>query len=73
MFWYLKAVDQGDANAQVILGLMYDYGAGVVEDDVQAVFLMLLREFSIVQHARCLGHRIILIWTIFLGLIVSES
>ena len=29
--------EQGDAGAQVLLGMMYDTGAGVPEDDTEAV------------------------------------
>ena len=35
--WYRKAADQGDARAQNTLGLMYDKGQGVPQDDVEAV------------------------------------
>ena len=30
--WYRKAADQGDANAQYNLGIMYDNGQGVPQD-----------------------------------------
>ena len=30
--------EQGDSYAQYKLGLMYDYGEGVIEDDTQAVY-----------------------------------
>ena len=30
--------EQGDSYAQFNLGLMYDYGLGVIEDDTQAVY-----------------------------------
>ena len=30
--------EQGDSYAQYNLGLMYDYGLGVIEDDTQAVY-----------------------------------
>ena len=30
--------EQGDSYAQYNLGLMYDYGEGVIEDDTQAVY-----------------------------------
>ena len=36
MQWYRKAADQGNANAQSILGVMYANGRGVTKDDVQA-------------------------------------
>ena len=29
--------EQGDAEAQISLGIMYDYGRGVPEDDTEAV------------------------------------
>ena len=32
-----KAAEQGHADAQYNLGLMYDYGGGVPEDDAEAV------------------------------------
>ena len=31
--------EQGDSYAQYNLGLMYDYGEGVIEDDTQAIYL----------------------------------
>jgi TPR repeat protein len=34
--WYRKAADQGDADAQRNLGLMYATGRGVARDDVEA-------------------------------------
>jgi TPR repeat protein len=34
--WYHKAAEQGNANAQFILGVMYEAGTGVPEDYVQA-------------------------------------
>ena len=34
--WYSLAAKQGDAEAQYNLGLMYDFGEGVLEDDVLA-------------------------------------
>ena len=34
--WYRKAAELGNAKAMVGLGLMYDYGDGVIEDDVEA-------------------------------------
>lgn len=34
--WYRKAAEQGDAQAQYVLGLMYFDGRGVVQDDQQA-------------------------------------
>ena len=33
----LKAAEQGDANAQFLLGYMYEVGDGVPEDDTEAV------------------------------------
>ena len=38
MFWYRKAAEQGDASAQYNLGVMYENGHGVEQDDEQAVF-----------------------------------
>jgi hypothetical protein len=35
--WYRKASDQGDAEAQSLLGLMYANGDGVTKDSVEAV------------------------------------
>ena len=35
--WYRKAADQGDADAQFNLGVMYYNGEGVPEDDKEAV------------------------------------
>ena len=37
MAWYRKAAEQGDAAAQSNLGLMYNNGRGVRQDDAQAV------------------------------------
>jgi TPR repeat protein len=34
--WYRKVADQGDAIAQIDVGLMYDKGQGVPQDYVQA-------------------------------------
>ncbi len=34
--WYRKAAEQGHANAQYNLGIMYDNGQGVPQDYVQA-------------------------------------
>jgi TPR repeat protein len=34
--WYLRAADQGDANAQLHLGTMYEQGHGVPQDFVLA-------------------------------------
>ena len=34
--WYRKAADQGDADAQSLLGLMYGDGTGVLNDNVTA-------------------------------------
>jgi TPR repeat protein len=35
--WYRKAAEQGDANGQVMLGLMYDLGRGVSLNPAEAV------------------------------------
>ena len=35
--WYSKAAEQGDANAQYNLGLMYNSGEGIPRDDAEAV------------------------------------
>jgi len=35
--WYRKAAEQGDADAQFNLGVMYDEGHGVLQDDAEAV------------------------------------
>ena len=40
MFWYRKAAEQGDATAQRELGVMYDDGQGVEQDDKQAAILV---------------------------------
>jgi hypothetical protein len=37
-FWYRKAAEQGEADAQYKLGLMYDLGRGVPRDIVEAYF-----------------------------------
>ena len=37
MEWYRKAADQGDADAQWILGFMYEKGKGVAKDESTAV------------------------------------
>ncbi|MCH8931814.1 MAG: sel1 repeat family protein, partial [Nitrospinae bacterium] len=34
--WYRKAAEQGDAEAQAMLGLMYLNGEGVPQENVQA-------------------------------------
>ena len=34
--WYRKAADQGEAQAQYVLGLMYDNGQGVTQDYAEA-------------------------------------
>jgi TPR repeat protein len=34
--WYRLAADQGDADAQFNLGVMYDTGRGVPQDDAEA-------------------------------------
>jgi TPR repeat protein len=36
LYWYQKAADQGYAEAQSILGVMYANGKGVLKDDKQA-------------------------------------
>ncbi len=36
MKWYMKAAEQGDADAQYKLGFMYKEGQGVSQDVVQA-------------------------------------
>ena len=38
VYWYRKAAEQGDADAQSNLGWMYDNGEGVEEDDEKAVY-----------------------------------
>ena len=38
-FWYRKAADQGDADAQRELAAMYDEGVGVQQDKKQAMEL----------------------------------
>ena len=38
VFSYRKAAEQGDADAQNVLGWMYDKGRGVEQDDIQAIF-----------------------------------
>jgi TPR repeat protein len=35
--WYRRAADQGDANPQVNLGVMYDNGEGVTQDYAEAL------------------------------------
>ena len=35
--WYRKAADQGHVVAQTSLGIMYDFGKGVLENDAEAV------------------------------------
>ena len=37
MKWYRKAAEQGDAKAQNNLGVVYDRGEGVPQDDAEAV------------------------------------
>jgi TPR repeat protein len=34
--WYLLSAEQGDADAQFSLGLMYDEGRGVPQDHAEA-------------------------------------
>ena len=36
MKWYTKAAEQGHAKAQSNLGLMYEYGSGVLTDNRRA-------------------------------------
>jgi hypothetical protein len=38
VYWYKKAAEQGDTEAQLNLAVMYKYGTGVNEDSSQAVF-----------------------------------
>jgi hypothetical protein len=38
VYWYRKAVEQGDASAQYNLGVMYYKGEGVPQDTKQAVY-----------------------------------
>jgi TPR repeat protein len=38
VYWYQKAADQGYAEAQSILGVVYAFGKGVLKDDKQAVY-----------------------------------
>ena len=38
IYWYKKAADQGDEDAQVKLGLMYRAGKGVAKDYKRAVY-----------------------------------
>ena len=38
MFWYQKAAEQGCQDAQFRLGVMYEWGRGLEQDDEQAVF-----------------------------------
>jgi TPR repeat protein len=38
VYWYQKAADQGYAEAQSILGVMYAFGKGVLKNDKQAVY-----------------------------------
>ena len=35
--WYRLAAEQGDASAQLNLGVMYDNGRGVLKDEAEAV------------------------------------
>jgi uncharacterized protein len=32
--WYRLAAEQGNANAQIILVVMYEYGQGVLQDNI---------------------------------------
>jgi uncharacterized protein len=36
--WYRKAAEQGNANAQNKLGLMYAFGIGTPKDGAQSLF-----------------------------------
>ena len=36
--WFELAAKQGDADAQYSLGWIYDYGEGVIENDMLALF-----------------------------------
>ena len=38
VYWYTKAAQQGDTDAQFLLGIMYDEGDDVPEDKAQAVY-----------------------------------
>jgi uncharacterized protein len=37
MQWYRKAADQGYANAQITIGVMYENGQGVTQDNAEAI------------------------------------
>ena len=37
-YWYTKASEQGDAEAQYFLGYMYEDGKGVPQDYKQAIY-----------------------------------
>ena len=52
MRWYRRAADQGDADAQVNLGLMYVKGEGVLQDYVQAHKWLNIAASRIVKPAR---------------------
>jgi uncharacterized protein len=39
--WYLKAADQGDADAQCNLGLLFENGKGVAKDEMSEFELYL--------------------------------
>jgi TPR repeat protein len=40
VYWYKKAADQGDAEAQSILGVMYANGKGVLKIPVHGLLII---------------------------------
>ena len=49
---YREAAEQGDADAQALLGLMYEVGLGVPHDYVQAYFWLTLAPRAALQFFR---------------------
>ena len=50
--WYLQAAEQGHADAQYNLGVMYANGEGVPEDDIQAYVWISIAAAQGVENAK---------------------
>ena len=51
-YWFKKAAEQGDPDAQYNLGLMYYYGNGVTTDKKQAKYWIKLASENDVEDAK---------------------
>ena len=54
--WYRLAADQGNADAQTILGLMYHFGQGVPQDYAEAEMVSPRRRSGHASAQHSLGH-----------------